>query len=366
MSYNTNKKNIYIFVSGGVGGAERVTLTISKLLNKNNYNIHIVITDYPSCPLSAFLPKDIPTTFLKEKHLHWKCFLKIKRILLKEKPDYAFTSMTFICIILLVLKILYHFQCKIIIRGQINPQFWKKYTGKLKYKGFIIEKISRLLYPFAYKVVAQTPTMQQGMIKHLGISPKNCICLYNPIDINNINLKLKEESPYPPSSQYRYVAIGRCQYQKGYDLLIKAAKKVIDFNPNSHIYIIGAINNDSYSNQLFELCRILNLENNIHFEGFQTNPYKYIKYANCFILSSRDEGLPNVLIEATYMQCPAIAYTCIPIIEEIIQNNKNGLLVEPENIEKLANAMIKIQSLTLNAPSLYKPSNADDFNNLFN
>jgi glycosyltransferase involved in cell wall biosynthesis len=360
------KKKVVFFVSGGVGGAERVTITIAKLLDKEKFDVKLVITDLPECPLSKFAPKNIPVVYFSEKHLRWRCMMKMKNILQQEKADYAFASMTFVCILLLVTCKFFTPNVKPIVRGQINPHYWIKHTGVMKYKGWLVEKINRLLCPIAYKVVAQTPMMRNGMIKYFGVKPDKCICLYNPIDKQNIDEKIREQSPYPlDTNAYRYVAVGRCQHQKGFDLLIKAMKKVVAFNPQSHVHIVGAKANDAYGEFLTSLVKDCRLENNIHFDGFQTNPYKYIFNADCFVLSSRDEGLPNVLIESTYLHRQAVAYTCIPIIEEIIQDGKNGLLVEPENIEKLADAMIKMQSLNLNVGSKYKPSDDKDFNNLF-
>lgn len=360
------KRKVLFFVSGGVGGAERVTITIAKLLDKKVFDIKLVITDFPDCPLSRFAPKDVPVIYLSEKHLRWGCMMKMKSILKEEKADYAFASMTFVCILLLVTCKFFTSRVKPIVRGQINPHYWTRHTGGMKYKGWLVEKVNRLLYPTAYKVVAQTPMMRDGMIKYFGVSPDKCICLYNPIDRQNIDEKVKEQSPYNKEvACYRYVAVGRCQHQKGFDLLIKAMGKVVAFNPQSHVFIVGAKSNDEYGAYLSKLVRDCKLENNVHFEGFQTNPYKYIYNADCFVLSSRDEGLPNVLIESTYLHRQAVAYTCIPIIKEIVQDGVNGLLVEPEDINKLADAMIKIQSLDLNAGSKYKPSEDTDFNNLF-
>ena len=361
------KSNVLFFVSGEVGGAERITITIAKLLDKNKFNVKLVITDIPNCPLSKFVPSDIPTIYLSKKHLRLGCMVKMKDLLKKEKADYAFASMTFVCILLLVICRFFTPKVKPIIRGQINPHYWVKHTGWMKYKGLLVEKVNRLLYPTAYKVVAQTPMMREGMIKYFGVRPQKCICLYNPIDKQNINEKIKEASPYLQENcnYFRYVAVGRCQYQKGFDLLIKAMKKVVSYNPQSHAYIVGDKSNDAYWNYLVQLVSDSKLESNIHFVGFQANPYKYIKHADCFVLSSRDEGLPNVLIEATYLHKQSISYTCIPIIKEIVQDGVNGFLVEPENVDKLAEAMIKIQLLDLNVASKYQPSEDKDFNRLF-
>lgn len=56
--------------------------------------------------------------------------------------------------------------------------------------------------------------------------------------------------------------------------------------------------------------------------GFKNNPYVYMKHADCFVLSSRNEGLPNVMIEALYLGTPVAAYKCIPVIERIVDEGK--------------------------------------------
>ncbi len=360
------KTKIFLFVSGGAGGAERVTVTIAKILDKNKYDVRIIVTDMKDCEIARFIPNDINVLFLNEKHLRLSFFKKAKNLILHERPKYVFTSLAFICIPLLIICKVWCNDVRAIVRGQINPRFWTELSGKLKWKGCFVEVLNRILYPFAYKVVAQTPTMRDGIIKYFGVKPEKCICLYNPIDKQTIDLKIAEKTPYPDNKNvYRYVAVGRCQKQKGFDMLIAAMKKVVQINPNSHVYIVGSTGSGPEYSYLLHLCKEYGVEDNIHFEGFQENPYKYIKYADCFVLSSRFEGLPNVLIESVYLKKQAVAFTCVPVIEEIIQDGVNGLLVEPENVSKLAQAMIRIQSLDLNDSSQYQPSDDDSFNQLF-
>lgn len=78
------RKKVVFFVSGGVGGAERVTITIAKLLDKEKIDVKLVITDFPDCPLSKFTPKSLPVIYLSEKHLRWGCMMKMK-IFCREK-----------------------------------------------------------------------------------------------------------------------------------------------------------------------------------------------------------------------------------------------------------------------------------------
>ena len=161
-----NKKKVLFFTSSGVGGAERVTVTIAKMLDKSRFDVSMIVTDTSDSDIAQFIPEDMKVFFLSEKHLRWSAFKKMKNVVIQESPDYVFSSLTFVIIPLLIIC---KFCCKgvkPIIRGQINPHSWTKLSGKLKWKGCFVEFINRLLYSSAYKVVAQTPTMRDGMIKY--------------------------------------------------------------------------------------------------------------------------------------------------------------------------------------------------------
>lgn len=71
------RNNVFFFVTGGVGGAERVTLTIAKMLDKEKFLPTIIVTDKSSCQLSQFVPTDISVRYLEEPHLRLSCFLKV-------------------------------------------------------------------------------------------------------------------------------------------------------------------------------------------------------------------------------------------------------------------------------------------------
>ena len=107
------------------------------------------------------------------------------------------------------------------------------------------------------------------------------------------------------------------------------------------------------------------LQDYIHFVGYDDNPYRWMKFCDCFVLPSRIEGLPNVLVEAMYLGRPVVATKCIPFISRMVDDGKNGILCETENPQALANAMIKAVDLK-NFKMTYKPSTADDFIKIFN
>ena len=82
------------------------------------------------------------------------------------------------------------------------------------------------------------------------------------------------------------------------------------------------------------------------------------------MLSSRNEGLPNVLIESLYLGTPVAATKCIPVIERIVRDGQDGFLAETENVESLANAMLKASSLG-RVESCYQAAGLDEFQRLF-
>ena len=101
------------------------------------------------------------------------------------------------------------------------------------------------------------------------------------------------------------------------------------------------------------LAHKLGLSDNILFLGFQKNPYKYIKKAEVFVLSSFHEGFGNVIVEAMACGTPVVSTNCMSGPREIIENGENGILFPVADQKALAEAVLKV----LNNPSLsYKLS----------
>ena len=349
-------KKVIFFLQSGVGGAERITATIAKSLDPDKFDVIFYLLDRPigTTTIEIFIPREYKIKKLSNAK-GWKLIKQLKDVLNSEKPDFVFSSMMYINTKLLALSPFYK-RTKFIVR---NNNYL--YTLRIAQKAVL-----KATYWMADKIIAQTEEMKDELVKQMGLSDKKVIVLHNPVDTHTINEKIKAVSPYPNTNNIKYVASGRFFHVKGFDILVKAFQIVAQEQANAELYIVGnkTGNCTEYYNKIKTLIKDLGLTDKIHCVGFQENPYVYVKHANCFVLSSRNEGLPNVLIEALYLGTPSAATSCIPIISRIVDEGVTGYLAETENPKSLAEAMLKASKLG-RIESTYKSATIKDFTSLF-
>lgn len=137
-------------------------------------------------------------------------------------------------------------------------------------------------------------------------------------------------------------SVGRLTKTKGFDLLIKAYKRCLNNDPNFPELVIAGDGEEHES--LTGLVKELLLTDKVHLIGYVNNPYYIMKNSSGFVLSSRNEGLPTVLIEAIALGVNVVSTDCPTGPKEILSNGKIGMLVPPENIDSLSLAMSKLTS----------------------
>ncbi len=163
------------------------------------------------------------------------------------------------------------------------------------------------------------------------------ICIYNPLNKKEILSKSKNNinlSFFKKNNKLKILNIGRFTDQKDHLTLLRSAKILKDkYNLNFILLIMGRGQNRKKI-QIFITKN--NLSENVKLIGFKKNPYKYIKHCNLFVLSSRFEGLPNVLLEAITLKKFVISSNCPTGPNEILNDGKGGLLFKTGNPNDLA------------------------------
>lgn len=96
--------------------------------------------------------------------------------------------------------------------------------------------------------------------------------------------------------------------------------------------------------------------------GYKSNPYPYLKNADLFVMSSRKEGFPNVVLEALYLKTPVVASNCVDF-SRVIESGVNGYIVEKGNVLSLREGINRALSTTFDLDRL--PIRNFDYNTLF-
>ena len=167
------------------------------------------------------------------------------------------------------------------------------------------------------------------------------IVLYNVINSKEIIDKAKNDSNV---YNYDIVYLGRLTYQKDPIRLLNLLKKVIKKNQNINVAIVGS---GDLEDDVKKYISSNNLESNIHYLGFNSNPYKILLSSKMLILTSRFEGTPMVALEAMALGKPIITTPTDGMIK-LVENYKNGFISNNDN--ELIDGIIKL----LNDKKLYE------------
>jgi glycosyltransferase involved in cell wall biosynthesis len=138
------------------------------------------------------------------------------------------------------------------------------------------------------------------------------------------------------------VAAGRLARQKGYDLLLPAWKQVSESYPDWQLRIFGEGRQRA---RLEAMVGRLGIGSNTRLAGFTDRLPHELQQGSFFVLSSRYEGLPMVLLEAMSCGLPVVSFDCPTGPSEVVAPGVDGLLVPPEDIRRLAHAMIDMIEL---------------------
>ncbi len=193
------------------------------------------------------------------------------------------------------------------------------------------EWLRRWTYPWAAKVVSVSNAVDTWF-EWLPESRRTVV--HNPISLS----ELQQQSGHPLRQDWPHIvlAIGRLTDLKGFDVLIRAFAAVAAKNVDWGLVILGE-GEDRL--KLDELIQQLGLRDRVRLPGVMHEPYAAMKQADLFVLSSRHEGFGIVLVEAMACGVPVIATDCWTVSPGFVHHGKDGLLVPPENVEALAEAM---------------------------
>lgn len=187
--------------------------------------------------------------------------------------------------------------------------------------GKIFKFLIKNFYNRADYVVAVSEQIRIDLIENFKLEENKVKVIYNPFDIERIQALMKEEIDQAYSDIFNHPVVinaGRLTNQKGQWHLIKSFVKVKESVPNAKLVILGQ---GELENNLKQLAKDLDIYEDVHFLGFQKNPFKYIHKADVFALTSLFEGFPMCLAESMVCEIPIISVDCKSGPREMLYEN---------------------------------------------
>lgn len=326
-------KVILIIATLEAGGAERTITQMGNYWVKKHWEVSIVTLTGSNSKPHYFLDariNHVPLDIIQNSTTIFQAIKNnIRRIRVLKKALKSIPSDIIISFgdktNILALIALFGSKKRIIISERSNPLLQP--IGR----GWNIAR--ECLYRTSEQVVIQT---KQAASCYSSQVRKNITIIPNPIDLpDEFNEKLIEEKP-DRLRKNTIAAMGRFTSEKGFDFLIQAFSIVAPKYPD---WVLKLWGKGPLQSDLSKQVQSLNLEERILFCGQTRQPFKALQSSDMFVLSSRWEGFPNVLLEAMSCGLPVVSFDCPFGPSQIIRTGINGILVPCGDVQGLAKAM---------------------------
>lgn len=338
-------KIFHVITSLKIGGAESALLNFLKADNSNNE--HIIAYFYPGPNLEKLKTLGFKTYQIKGLLFKYDliAYKNLKSIININKPDIIHSALWSANIF-----------SKIIAQSLKIPVICDLHSNIL-YDGKIRRLIEKLTLFKANKYVAVSNSVKNSFLEYFSSQAKSLRSkievIPNAININNdIKFTLTRKDLDFNPNDFIIGAVGRLEKIKSYDLLIKSFASVcnkiemINTSNKNRAKLLNPIKlcivgDGSQKHKLQKLAKNLNIEKKVIFTGMRSDVYNFYNMFNCFVISSKSEGLSIALLEALNFKLPIIT-TSQTEKHDIISNNVNGLIVKSQNLKELANAIEKL------------------------
>lgn len=326
------KKVLFLAPSLTHGGAERVFSILLRHLDRSCFEPHLGVLQAEGTYLGD-LSQDTVIHDLKAPRIRY-ALPPILRLVRKLRPHTVMATLRPLNLLLILSKPFLPGGTRVLVRETAMPSPTLEYeTAHPR----VWEWLYRHLYKRADCVIGLSDAMVADLMQNFNVPPEKIVRIYNPVDSQRVwELAAIGPTPYVSPGPH-LVAAGRLSREKGFDVLLAAMPAVVRHFPTAELLVLGE---GPLKAELTDQMRRLSLTQNVHFPGFESNPWRYFRHADLFILPSRYEGLPNVLLEALALGTPVVATDCPGGVREIQACDPEMVLVPPENPNALAQAVI--------------------------
>jgi len=323
------KTKLFVIIpSLRVGGAERFSTTLLRHLDRDRFDITLVLIQDAGA-LVGDVPPDIPIRQLGKTSVR-AAIIALVRLIRRERPDIVFSTLGHLNLAIAMTRGCFHAGTRCIARAAASPA--AEYT---RLPGWLRDHLVRRHYPQLDVIVAQSAGVADDLTQRYGIPDAMIQTIPNPVDDRHILTLAGSPPPRGSGDGVRLVAAGRLEYQKGFDLLLDAFRQLPE---QFELEILG----DGPERPALEAVILQSgLEKRCRLRGFVTNPFAVFLASDLLVFCSRYDAFPNTVLEAGICGLPTVGFRCPGGITEIVRDGSNGFLVPAEDSDALAGAIRK-------------------------
>lgn len=317
------------------GGAEKVVLVLANYFVSKGYKVDLLLT-LKKGPYLQSLSQEVNIIELSSKRVIFD-FFKLTNYIKKNKPDLILSGMTHCNLLSIASTFVSGDKNKVYATQHAN--FSESMKRQKPYESFLFNFLIRSIYKKADGIVCVSKGVKTDFDKSFPFLSQKSIVIYNPFEIAVIKKKSYEAVSHPwlegPRNYKVIISVGRLTLAKDF-LNLLSAFLILKERDNVRLIILGE---GHEKDDLTDFINNNNLNGIVDLHGFVDNPFALISKADAFVVSSKYEGLSNVLIEAMICGVPLISTDCPSGPAEILEGGRWGRLVPVDDSEALANAI---------------------------
>ncbi len=316
------------------GGAERAMLNLAHGLAECGHAVDLVLAQAKG-PYLGEVQDSVRLVDLKASRV-LTSLPALARYLRREEPEALVSALDYASIVALWARRLAGIPIRVVVNEQNTISISARESARRRER--MVPRLAKRFYRWADHVTGNSHGVADDLSQVTGLPRERIKVLYNPVVTPELRQKARAPLNHPwfeAGQRPVVLAVGRLTKQKDFPTLIRAFAQVRQARP-ARLLILGEGPDRA---ALEALITQLGLVDDVALPGFVENPYAYMSRASLYVLSSRWEGLPTVLIEALYCGPPVIATDCPSGPREILADGQHGLLVPVGDATALTQAI---------------------------